>query len=140
MTSNMFGDLTPGGRRSLFIKGQVGGPMAETIPAELQEKIRQLQAAGQQVQMLAQQRSQMEAMANESRRALEALEAVDSEAAVYRNLGSLMVSEDRDHALERLKDEAETLDVRLKRVKEQENSLSEQLKALEAEIQKALQE
>lgn len=116
----------------------VGAPMAETVPADIQEKIQRLQAAGQQLQALAQQRGQLDLMRSESERAHKALETLGEDAPVYRSVGALLLRDDRATALERLSDEKDTLEIRLKRLKQQEEHLAEQFEALQAEVQKAL--
>ena len=106
--------------------------------AELQAQVQQLQQLSQQLQQLTQQRMQMEAIQNESQRAAKELSELPEDAVVYRNVGSYLVQDaGRDAAVERLKDEAETMEVRVKRAKGQEEQLRKSLEQLQSKLQAA---
>jgi prefoldin beta subunit len=114
--------------------------MAEpTMSPQVQQQLQQLQAMNQQLQMAAQQRQQFEAMKAESEQALGALESLPDEAPVFRSVGSLLVQDSKKAAHDRLKDDAETLELRVARMQKQETQLREQLTALQQKIQAALQ-
>ncbi|HUR62033.1 MAG TPA: prefoldin subunit beta [Candidatus Thermoplasmatota archaeon] len=114
--------------------------MAEpTLSPQVQQQLQTLQALNQQLQGTAQQRAQYEAMKAESEQALEALQALPDEAPVYRSVGSLLVQDKKGDAQARLKDDAETMEVRITRMQKQEMQLREQMTALQAKIQAALQ-
>ena len=108
------------------------------LPPQVQQQLAQLQAAHQQYQATMQQRAQYEAMKLESEQALEALTALGDDAAVYRNVGSLLVKDTKADAIARLKEDAETMEVRVTRLQKQETQLREQLQKLQAQIQGAL--
>lgn len=110
----------------------------QEIPPELQQDIQQLQALSGQAQAVAQQRRQFELMHAEAKRALEALAEMAEDATVYRTVGSLMVQEEKVKAEARLKDDLETMELRVKRAKEQEKAMEENLQKLQAKLQKAL--
>jgi len=104
--------------------------------AALQAKVQQLQAFSGQLQQVAQQRAQMEAMVAESKHAVQALQGLDADATVYRNIGSLLVQDTgRDAALARIQDDLETMEIRVKRAKDQETQLRERLDTLQKELQ-----
>lgn len=106
--------------------------------AELQAQVQQLQQLSQQLQQLTQQRMQMEAIQNENQRAVKELEELPEDATVYRNVGSYLVQDaGRDAAVERLRDEAETMEVRVKRAKSQEEQLRNSLEQLQNKLQAA---
>jgi prefoldin beta subunit len=109
------------------------------LSPQVQQQLQQLQAINQQLQATAQQRAQFEAMKAESEQALGALDALPDDAPVYRSVGSLLVQDTKKAAHERLKDDAETLEVRVARLQKQEAMLKEQLVALQSKIQAALQ-
>lgn len=113
--------------------------MAEPrLTPELQQQLGQLQQMSQQLQALQQQRMQFEALKSEADDAIEALEALDEDAVVYRDLGSLLVKDaGRDAALARLKDDQETLEVRIKRATSQEAAMKEQAESLQKKLQAA---
>ena len=104
---------------------------------DLQAQVQQLQQMSQQLQSVAGQRQQYESIMHESKRAIESLEALADGAAVYRNVGSLLVQDDKDAALTRLKDDLETMEIRVKRAKTQEEELKKSLEALQSKLQAA---
>lgn len=108
------------------------------ISADMQQKIQTLQGLGQQLQQVAQQKQQLEMIKGETDRAKKALDALDDDAVVYRNVGAFMIQEDRAKALTRVNDDAETLEVRLKRATEQEKQMQQRFESLQDELQKAL--
>ncbi len=114
--------------------------MAEPqLTPALQQQLANLQALNQQYQMTAQQRAQFESMKLESEQALEALTALPDDAPVYRSVGSLLVKEpSKNAAQERLKEDLETLDVRLSRMQKQEDQVKQQMQALQSKLQAAL--
>ena len=103
--------------------------------AKLQAKVQQLQSLATQLQQLSQQRGQMEAMQHDSNAALEALATLADGGAVYRSIGSLLIQDDRDAAVGRIKDDVETMQVRIKRATQQEGQLREALEKLQSELQ-----
>lgn len=105
---------------------------------ELQQKIQQFQSGSQQLQALAQQRQQMDLLAAENHRALEAIEEMGDDSTVFRSVGSLLLQETVAAAKERLNNDNETMEIRVKRMKQQEESLQTSLQALQEELQKAL--
>jgi prefoldin beta subunit len=115
--------------------------MAEpTLTPAVQQQLANLQAMNQQLQATMQQRAQFEAMKLETDQALEALAALEADAAVYRSVGALLVKDTKAAAEARLKDDAETMEVRLTRINKQEATLKESLQALQTKIQAALKQ
>jgi prefoldin beta subunit len=113
--------------------------MAEpALTPALQQQLAQLQQQNQQLQATAQQRAQFEAMKAEGEQALQALEAVADGAPVYRSVGAFLVKDDKAAAVARLKDDQETLEIRVARLQKQEAALRESLQALQAKLQGAL--
>ena len=112
---------------------------APAIPPQVQQQLSNLQALNANYQATAQQRAQFEAMRLETESALAALASLPDDAAVYRNVGSLLVKDEKKAATERLKEELETSEVRITRLQKQEATMREQLGALQQKIQAALQ-
>jgi len=113
--------------------------MAEpTLTPQLQQQLAQLQSQNAQLQATAQQRAQFEAMKAEGEQALQALEALSDDAPVYRSVGAFLVKDAKADAVARLKEDQETLEIRLARLQKQEASLRESLAALQAKLQGAL--
>ncbi|HET6399708.1 MAG TPA: prefoldin subunit beta [Candidatus Thermoplasmatota archaeon] len=113
--------------------------MAEPgIPVQLQKMVAEFQQMQQQFQQVASQRAQLEMLKSEGEEALKALETLPAEAPVYRNIGSLLVREARDEAVARLKEDQETLEIRLNRLGKQESALREGLQSAQQKIQASL--
>lgn len=108
------------------------------IPPQVQQQVANLQALNANYQATAQQRAQFEAMRHESQSALAALESLPDDAPVYRSVGALLVRDAKKDAVERLKEDLETSEVRIGRLQKQENQLREQLGELQKKIQQAL--
>ena len=114
--------------------------MAEpNLTPAMQQQLAQLQQQNAQLQATAQQRAQFEAMKAEGEQALAALEALPEDAPVYRSVGALLVKEPgKKSAVDRLKEDQETLEVRLARLQKQEGALRESMAALQQKLQGAL--
>lgn len=119
---------------------QVARPsMAEPqLTPQMQQQLAQLQSLNGQLQATLQQKAQFEAMKAESEQALGALESLADGAAVYRSVGALLLKDDKARAVARLKEDAETLEIRLNRLGKQEASLKESMASLQAKLQASL--
>jgi prefoldin beta subunit len=113
--------------------------MAEpTLTPQMQQQLAQLQSLNGQLQQTMQQKAQFEAMKLESEQALDALQALPDGAAVYRSVGALLLKDDKAAALARLKEDSETMEIRVNRLGKQEQQLKEQMASLQAKLQAAL--
>jgi len=109
------------------------------ISPQLQNQIAQYQQLQQQLQLLAQQRLQLEAKLREIEGTLEELGKISGETQVYKSIGMLLVrQDDRESLKKELDDHKETLTVRVKSIQKQEKSLSERYEQLGEKIQQAL--
>lgn len=108
------------------------------LTPQMQQQLAQLQSFNGTLQATMQQRQQFEAMKAESEQALEALTALPDGAAVYRSVGALLLKDEKATAVARLKEDAETLEVRLSRLTKQETQLKEQMASLQAKLQASL--
>lgn len=109
------------------------------ISPQLQNQIAQYQQLQQQLQLLAQQRLQLEAKLREIDGTLEELNKISGETQVYKSIGMLLVrQDDRESLKKELEDHKETLTVRVKSIQKQEKSLSERYDQLGEKIQQAL--
>ncbi len=114
---------------------RLGDAMGEN-KLDLQQQVQQLQQMSQQLQSVTGQRQQFEALQAEAEMAIEALEGLADDAAVYRNVGSMLIQDaSKDAAMTRLKDDLETMEVRIKRVKAQEDELKKSVDAMQAKLQ-----
>lgn len=108
------------------------------LTPQMQQQLAQLQSLNGQLQALMQQKSQFEAMKMEGEQALEALTGLADDAVVYRSVGALLVKDAKTDAVARLKEDAETLEIRLVRVAKQEATLKESMTSLQAKLQASL--
>jgi len=109
------------------------------ISPQLQNQIAQYQQLQQQLQLLAQQRLQLEAKLREIEGTLEELNKITGETQIYKSIGMLLVrQDDRESLKKELDDHKETLTVRVKSIQKQEKSLSERYEQLGEKIQAAL--
>lgn len=113
--------------------------MAEpNLTPQMQQQLAQLQSLNGQLQQTMQQKAQFEAMKMESEQALEALQALPDGATVYRSVGALLLKDEKAAALGRLKEDAETMEVRVNRLNKQESALKESMASLQAKLQASL--
>ena len=109
------------------------------ISPQLQNQIAQYQQLQQQLQLLAQQRLQLEAKLREIEGTLEELNKLAGETQIYKSIGMLLVrQDDREGLKKELDAHKETLTVRVKSIQKQEKSLSERYDQLGEKIQSAL--
>lgn len=113
--------------------------MAGQLPPQIQNQLAQLQELQQQAQVVIQQRQQIELQVREIERTLEELAKVPADAPLYKSVGALLVrASDREKLEADLKDQQETMTVRLESAKRQEQRLRERVTALQTELQAAL--
>ena len=113
--------------------------MAEpNLTPQMQQQLAQLQSLNGQLQQTMQQKAQYDAMKLESEQAFEALQALPDGAAVYRSVGALLLKDEKKAALDRLKEDAETMEVRVNRLNKQESALKESMASLQAKLQASL--
>lgn len=108
------------------------------LTPQMQQQLAQLQSLNGQLGQTMQQKAQFEAMKAEAEQALEALSALPDGAPVYRSVGALLLKDDKSSALTRLKEDAETLEIRVGRAAKQEAALKEQMASLQAKLQASL--
>lgn len=114
--------------------------MPEEISPQMRNQLMLFDQLRQQAQMITLQRQQVEMKTEENRMALEALEKARDEDPVYRSIGSILIQTDKKSMIEKIKEEDETLGIRLKALKNQEEKIKERLTNLQAQIQSALKE
>lgn len=114
--------------------------MAKISP-QLQDQIMKLQQVQQQVELLVNQKMQLERELKEIERALTELEQIDpaKDAVVYKTIGAILVKADKDKVKEELKDRKDTLEMRIKTIARQEerakSDYEEKRKVLQAALQ-----
>ncbi|ASJ10853.1 prefoldin subunit beta [Thermococcus sp. P6] len=110
----------------------------QNVPPQVQAMLGQLEGYQQQLQLVIQQKQKVQLELNEAKKALEELEKIDEGSTVYKTVGTLMVKTDRNRAIEELRENIETLEVRFNALERQEKKLNERLKELTAKVQSAL--
>lgn len=111
----------------------------ENLSPKVQNQLAQYQQLGQQIQMIASQRLQLEAQVSELARTIEELEKAPAESTIYRSIGALLIqNKDRGALVSELKEQHETLGLRVKTLDRQEKHLRERHQGLQQQLQEAL--
>ena len=114
--------------------------MMDNLPPKVQNQIAQFQQLAQQIQMITTQKLQLEAQSRELEKAVKELEKAGDDAVVYKSVGALMIqAKDKNALTDELKEQKETLDVRIKTLDRQDKHLRERHQGLQEQITKALQ-
>lgn len=114
--------------------------MMDNIPPKVQNQIAQFQQLTQQIQMVTTQKIQLEAQAKEIDRTVSELEKAPEDSAVFKNVGTLLVQvKDRKALVDELKEQKETVEVRVKTLERQDKHLRERHQNLQSQITQALQ-
>lgn len=112
--------------------------MAYQFPKEIQEKITNFEQIKMQLQGVMAQRGEIEARKKEIDSSVKALEE-RKDGDIYKRVGDLLIKvEDAGALLGELKEEAETMDVRLNSLQSQETNLKEMYEKLGKEINESL--
>jgi prefoldin beta subunit len=113
--------------------------MMDNLPPKVQNQIAQFQQLAQQIQMITSQRLQLDAQVRELDKAVQELDRAGDDAVVYRSVGSLMIqAKDKAALTTELKDQKETLEVRVKTLDRQDKHLRERHQGLQQQITQAL--
>lgn len=94
------------------------------MDANEQQQFMQLQ---QQLQNLMLQKENLKTQKQEISKALEALDDIDGDEELYKSVGNLLISRDRDTIEEELSDEQESLDRKIDTLERKENQLKEKV-------------
>ncbi len=113
---------------------------APNIPPQMQNQLAQFDQLRQQIQMIMSQKLQIESQLREVENALEEIGNISDDTTIYKNVGSLYVkAEDKPSVDKDLKEQKETLEVRVKTIVRQETQLKERYQKLQQEITEAAQ-
>ena len=109
------------------------------LPKKVQDQLAMFEQMQQQTQIIATQKQSVELQLSEIERALDALEKVKEGDAIYRSIGSLLIkAENKETVIKDLKEEKETLEVRVKTLGKQVDRMKEKLNGLQKEIADAV--
>ena len=101
---------------------------------DAQKIMMEMQQNQQQMQQVMQQKEETESEIQESKRALEELEEND-DGEVYRQVGNILVSRDRDKLKDELEEKVEDLGVRMKSLEKKETRLQDKLEETQKKFQ-----
>lgn len=110
----------------------------EDLPPQVQNQLKQLQQFQQQLEIITQQRLQVEARLKETETALEELSKLEGEESIYKAIGNLIIKTNKDKLIKELQEDKESLEIRKKSLESQENRLKERIEDLQNKIQEAL--
>jgi prefoldin beta subunit len=98
-----------------------------------------LQQMQQQMQTVVSQKAQYEMTIREARRAVEDLADIPEGAAIFMNVGSIMMQKNKEQVLASLNERAETLELRVKSLEKQEKALQSRFEQLSSQVRGALE-
>ncbi|KAA0010143.1 prefoldin subunit beta [Thermoplasmatales archaeon ex4484_30] len=110
----------------------------EDLPPQVQNQLKQLQQFQQQLEMVMQQRLQVDIRLRDTENALEELNKIDEGTPVYKGVGNLIIRADKEKLIKELSEEKESLEIRRKSLEGQENRIKEKIEELQKKIQEAL--
>ena len=111
----------------------------EEMSPQLQDQINRFQQLKAQVQVIAQQRQQIEIQLRETEEALEELEKIDAGTPFYKSIGALLIkTKSKSEVKKDLISNKETLELRKTTLEKQEGRSQEKLNELQSKIQNTL--
>lgn len=110
--------------------------MAQKIPPELEQIVLKYQQIESQLTSVITQKTVISSELKDIERALNILQNVSSDTAVYKNTGFVFVRVDRDSTIKELQEKKEELEVRLQSFEKIEESLRKQFEAVKRELEK----
>ena len=108
------------------------------ISPQLQNQIVELQQLQQRYEILLQQKAQLDKNVREIGKAIEELDKVADDAAVYKSIGSILLSADKGALKEELVEKKETFEMRLKTIERQEERTKKAFEDKRTKVQSAL--
>ena len=111
----------------------------EEMSPQLRDQINRLQQFRVQLQMITQQRQQVEIRLKEIEEALEELNKTDEKTPIYKSIGAILVkTRGKEEVIKELKESKESLDLRKTTLDKQEGRTKEKLNELQSKVQNAL--
>lgn len=109
------------------------------ISPKIQNQIAMLQQVQQQMQTIMSQKTQYEMEIREARRAEEELKDLPGDAAVYMNVGTVMMQKPKETVIASLQEKTESLELRVKSLEKQEKMMQGKFEQLQAQVKQALE-
>ena len=111
----------------------------KSLPPQIQNQLGQLQQIQQQLQLVTQQRTQIDLRLKDTERALEELKKTTEKTPIYKSIGSLLIRAPNKQSIKKeLTENKETLEIRKKTLEQQEGRFKEKSQELQSKIQNAL--
>jgi len=111
----------------------------KNLSPQIQNQLGQLQQIQQQLQLVTQQRSQIDFRLKDTERALEELKKTTEKTPIYKSIGSLLIRAPTKQSIEKeLMENKETLEIRKKTLEQQEGRFKEKSQEIQSKIQNAL--
>jgi len=112
---------------------------AEEVSPQLQDQLIRFQQMKSQLQMVTQQRQQIEIRLHEVEQALEEINKLKEGTPIYKSIGSLLIkAESKESVIKGLKEDKETLELRKGTLEKQEGRLKEKLAEMQSKMENAL--
>ncbi len=111
--------------------------MSVELPPQIQNMVAQIQQLQQQLQMVLNQKLQIDSKLKEAETALEELQK-RGDTVVYKSVGGILVMTTRDEMIKELEEKTETFKIRIKTLERQEEKLKERLTEMQKKIQSML--
>lgn len=113
--------------------------VGEEVPPQLQDQINRFQQLKAQVQIITQQRQQIELQLRETEEALTELEKTDAQTPIYKSVGALLIrTKAKSDIKKELMSNKESLELRKTTLEKQESRSQEKLNELQSKIKNAL--
>ena len=114
------------------------GEGTSSLPPQLREQLLRLQQLQRTMEVVVSQKTQLEFEFSDIERALGELEKMDDKAAVYKSVGSLLVSSSRQKVINELRDRKEIVNTRVTVLARQEERTRKKLAELQKRLEKQL--
>jgi len=114
--------------------------MSASIPPQFQEQLAKLQQLQQTLQVVLNQKQQLELELSDSERAFSELEKLTDDSIIYKSIGSLLVKADRPGIMKELSERKELLKTRVNVLVKQEERTRVKLNELSQSIQERLKQ
>lgn len=114
------------------------GEETSSLPPQLREQLLRLQQLQRTMEVVVSQKTQLEFEFSDIERALDELEKMDDKAAVYKSVGSLLVSSSRQKVMDELRDRKEIVNTRVTVLARQEERTRKKLAELQKRLEKQL--
>ena len=111
----------------------------ENLDEETKKKFQNLTQLGQALELLTQQKLQIDSTIRETELALEELEKASPDTVVYKQIGGIMVKRERNKLLDEKKSDKETLSMRsntlAQKIERTQSTFENMQKSLQADLQ-----